>query len=534
MPNSIMGATSQQPSAHHATTRAGLIPLTYDDALGIVHHEGCRTCRHYMMHISDPILQDSYTLALRQRDEELRCRFVEGFRRGRSTQQQHDSERLKDYRAQRDEARSLEAACKLQLEEASVQVAQLREELLTLQIFYGELCSPVPDDWDEDPLYLSNDPNILTSGDETLDSHTQDDSDEGDSERGSSRSDEGEFDFVKFMAGPQTPEFCDDIDSPDDNSDDDDYDTESDSTTVSNEEKLYLETAVEVVEGCDNVLDHEPAAAVPGPALQLNMFPFATPRDTSGDTHAVFLPQSFKFELPSSQPSNHLFSSLHPPIPISVPEKDPLSEQMKLVHDPDNPEILAHVKSLVSEAHHTDSRLRTETQKVSLTEWTNPSPLASPQLGETVYVDASGIGIGFVSGGRWQAWQWKKTWKQDGRDIQWAEAVAVEMGIRLMIASGHSGKKIILYSDNSQVVDAISGERSIGEFYASQIVNKIDHLCKEYDIQLKVLWVPGEQNPADAPSRLIPIGRGKTRHPHQINIPEHLKEFVLPWLCRAF
>ena len=57
-----------------------------------------------------------------------------------------------------------------------------------------------------------------------------------------------------------------------------------------------------------------------------------------------------------------------------------------------------------------------------------------------------------------------------------------EMGIRLMITSGYSGKKIILYSDNSQVVDAVSEERSIGESYTTQIVNKIDCLHQMYDI----------------------------------------------------
>jgi len=76
-----------------------------------------------------------------------------------------------------------------------------------------------------------------------------------------------------------------------------------------------------------------------------------------------------------------------------------------------------------------------EIQKVLLTEWRKPSslstqllfsqssPLPSPRLDETVYIDASGVGIGFVFGDLWQAWQWKKTWKRDGREIQWAEAV---------------------------------------------------------------------------------------------------------------
>jgi len=525
-----MGASPQQPDAQHAAARAGLI---YDDALGIVHREGCRTCRRYMMHISDPILRDSYALALQQRDEELRGRFVEGFRRGRNMQQEHDSRRLRDYCTQRDEARSLETAYKLKLEEADAQVAQLREELLTLQIAYDELRCPSPQARDGGTWFPSELSDIMTSGDEASDLHIPDfQDDSGDDEKHtSSGSDQGEFDSANLW---------DDIDIPDNDDDDDDYDTESDSTTPPDEEGLDDERAVKMIEGNDNVLDYGPATTIPGPAFQFKPLSFAS-GGAFGDHHAVFPPQSFQFKFASSPPSTSLSSSSPP---ASVPEKDPLAdirEQMKLAHDPDNTDILAHVRSLVSEAHQTNPRSRTEIQKVLLTEWRKPSslstqplfsqspPLPSPRLDETVYVDASGVGIGFVSGDLWQAWQWKKTWKRDGRDIQWAEAVAAEMGIRLMIASGYSGKKIILYSDNSQVVDAVSGERSIGESHATQIVNKIDCLRQMYDIRLEIKWVPGEQNPADAPSRLIAIGCEKKRHPHGVEIPEHLQEFVLPW-----
>jgi len=528
-----MGASPQQPDVQHAA--AGLV---YDEALGIVHREGCHICRRYILHISDPIFQDSYALALCQRDTELRRQFVEGFRKGRSTQQEHDSRRLKEYRAQRDEARGLETAYKLKLEEANTQVAQLREELLTLRAVYDELSYPFLRDREGDALYSSDETelsDIMTSEDEVSDPQTpdfQDDSGDDDDKHTSSGSDQGGINSVNFW---------DDIDIPDN---DCDNDTESDSTTPSDEEGLDAEPAVKLTEGNDNVPDHAPAITIPGPALRLNTF-FASSRDDLGDSHAILPPQSFQFKSASSQPSISLFSSSPPTLPDSVTEKDPLAdirEKMKLAHDPDNTEILAHVKLLISEAHQTNWRSRTEIQKVLLTEWRKPSsfssqpllsqspPLPSLQLDETIYVDASGVGIGFVSGDLWQAWQWKKTWKQDGRDIQWAEAVAAEMGIRLMITSGYSGKKIILYSDNSQVVDAVSGERSIGESYATQIVNEIDHLRQKYDLRLEIKWVPGEQNPADAPSRLIPIGREKERHPYQVKIPQHLQEFVLPWV----
>ena len=54
-----------------------------------------------------------------------------------------------------------------------------------------------------------------------------------------------------------------------------------------------------------------------------------------------------------------------------------------------------------------------------------PTPLAN-----NLFVDAStGWGIGLVLDGRWLAWQFQDGWKSDGRDIGWAEMVAVELAV---------------------------------------------------------------------------------------------------------
>lgn len=80
-----------------------------------------------------------------------------------------------------------------------------------------------------------------------------------------------------------------------------------------------------------------------------------------------------------------------------------------------------------------------------------PSPNLSPAIGVfsfreeiDVYVDASKVGIGFYSQGSWQAWRLKEGWKQAKiRNIHWTEAVAVEMGIRLLLEGLTPGYKIL-------------------------------------------------------------------------------------------
>ena len=54
-----------------------------------------------------------------------------------------------------------------------------------------------------------------------------------------------------------------------------------------------------------------------------------------------------------------------------------------------------------------------------------PKPLPNK-----VYADAStSWGIGLVIDGKWLAWQFKEGWRSEGREIGWAEMVAVELAI---------------------------------------------------------------------------------------------------------
>lgn len=78
-----------------------------------------------------------------------------------------------------------------------------------------------------------------------------------------------------------------------------------------------------------------------------------------------------------------------------------------------------------------------------------------------VYVDAStSWGIGFVVGNKWLAWELQQGWNSDGRDIGWAEMVAVDLSVRALVNAGYKNCHIVLRSDNSGVVGALVAGRS--------------------------------------------------------------------------
>jgi hypothetical protein len=159
-------------------------------------------------------------------------------------------------------------------------------------------------------------------------------------------------------------------------------------------------------------------------------------------------------------------------------------------------------------------------------------PPTSASQDSSVYVDASGCGIGFVYANQWAAWKLKRGWQYKGwvhRGIQWAEAVAVELGVRLMVEAGYAGKEIRLRSDNMQVVNAFSlGHPNGSGIIAEDIIQSTKRLCEELNIRLRVSWVRGAINPADGPSRLA-VGSDEERFPYTVEIPPYLQDIVEPF-----
>lgn len=142
-----------------------------------------------------------------------------------------------------------------------------------------------------------------------------------------------------------------------------------------------------------------------------------------------------------------------------------------------------------------------------------------------VFVDAStGWGIGVTINRDWDHWRLRAGWKTDGRDIGWAEMVAVELGLLALVERGYRNAHIRLRSDNQGVVGALDAGRSRG-VPSNRVLQRVVAIMLEHDIWLSVVWVASADNPADAPSRGIPAP-GFTRRAHAFNIPFAIRDLV--------
>jgi hypothetical protein len=148
-----------------------------------------------------------------------------------------------------------------------------------------------------------------------------------------------------------------------------------------------------------------------------------------------------------------------------------------------------------------------------------------PTCAEEIHVDAStSWGLGFVWKGKWLAWKLKEGWKRDGREIGWAETVAVFLAVSAIVAAGVSRSHFTLRSDNSGVCGSFKAGRSRNTAQ-NDVLRRMVDMLRDHDIVFTVSWIATADNLADAPSRgyLPPVS---TLFLHQPAHPRFLKEFV--------
>lgn len=146
-------------------------------------------------------------------------------------------------------------------------------------------------------------------------------------------------------------------------------------------------------------------------------------------------------------------------------------------------------------------------------------------LNNMIFVDAStSWGIGLVLDGRWLAWQFKDDWRREGREIGWAEMVAVELAIRTLVNGKFSNCHIIVRSDNQGVIGALKAGSSRGT-QQNLILREIVRLIQDHSVWVSMIWVPTSDNLADNPSRGIFQGRD-TLYPFPPRLPFHLSPFL--------
>ena len=65
---------------------------------------------------------------------------------------------------------------------------------------------------------------------------------------------------------------------------------------------------------------------------------------------------------------------------------------------------------------------------------------------------SSSTGLGIILSNQWRAWRLLPGWNQNGKDISWAEAVAMELLVRTILRLG-SPPGIKIFGDNTGVVE---------------------------------------------------------------------------------
>lgn len=141
------------------------------------------------------------------------------------------------------------------------------------------------------------------------------------------------------------------------------------------------------------------------------------------------------------------------------------------------------------------------------------------------WVDASSSwGIGIVLGDEWDFWKFQPGWDKDGRNIGWAEIVAIELGLLFAIHKGFSNTHFIIKSDNQGVIHAIKGgkSRSPGQ---NSVLQRITFLLSHHSLWISSLYVPSLDNIADRPSRGLPVP-GLLRASSTFILPHILHPFL--------
>ena len=151
-----------------------------------------------------------------------------------------------------------------------------------------------------------------------------------------------------------------------------------------------------------------------------------------------------------------------------------------------------------------------------------PPPLSPVNL----WVDASSSwGIGVIFDHEWDAWQLRSGWNKDGRNIGWAEIVAIELGLLLAIHHGYADTHFLIRSDNQGVIQAIQGGKSRSP-EQNIVLQRITLLLSHHRLWISSLYVPSLDNLADPPSRGLPAP-GRSRIVSPFSLPHTLQPFLV-------
>ena len=154
-------------------------------------------------------------------------------------------------------------------------------------------------------------------------------------------------------------------------------------------------------------------------------------------------------------------------------------------------------------------------------------------------VASSSFGIRVIVNDHWAAWKWApgiKVRPGFDFDINWAEAIAVELGLRLAIhlwaANGLHNRQIITRSDNQGIVAVVNRGRSQSH-KTNEVLKPIYMLLACHEVRIVVKHVIGQINIADTLSR-GDVAAFRQAFPSAVQkpnlcLPPHLQDMLLSW-----
>lgn len=143
-----------------------------------------------------------------------------------------------------------------------------------------------------------------------------------------------------------------------------------------------------------------------------------------------------------------------------------------------------------------------------------------------IWVDAStSWGVGVVFDGEWETWKFKDGWKKNGRDIGWAEFIAVELGLLTAVARRLSDIHLVMKSDNQGVIAALAGGKSRNP-EQNRVLQRTVAIMQEHAIWLSSKYVESKINLADRPSRGYAL-KGSPRFEKPIRLPNYLTPYII-------
>src|SRR5882724_4435988 len=142
-----------------------------------------------------------------------------------------------------------------------------------------------------------------------------------------------------------------------------------------------------------------------------------------------------------------------------------------------------------------------------------------------IWVDASSSwGIGIIFSRAWYAWSIIPGWRAKGRDIDWAESIALELAVMILTDEDYHDCSVIVHGDNIGIIGAYDKGRSCN-IPCNDSICHITSSIVPNNIMIIPIYVTSAMNRADPISCGI-LGPSNLHAPSPPVLPPELTHFL--------